>query len=41
MTSVVNWTRHALRQFNDMWTTATDPNAVDEAATRIEQTLTT
>ncbi len=41
MTYTVNWTRHALRQFQDMWTTATDPDAVDEAATRIGQTLTT
>ena len=41
MTFIVNWTRHALRQFQDMWTTATDPNAVDAAATRIDQTLST
>jgi hypothetical protein len=33
MNFVVTWTRHALRQFHDMWTTATDPDAVDEAAT--------
>jgi hypothetical protein len=41
MNYIVTWTRHALRQFHDMWTTATDPDAVDAAATRIDQTLTT
>ena len=41
MNSVVNWTRPALRQFLDLWTSATDPDAVDAAATRIDQTLST
>jgi hypothetical protein len=41
MNFLVTWTRYALRQFHDMWTTATDPDAVDAAATRINQTLTT
>lgn len=41
MTYHVTWTRHALRQFHDMWTPATDPDAVDAAATRIDQLLAT
>ncbi len=41
MNFTVTWTRPALRQFQDMWTTATDPDAVDAAATRIDQTLAT
>lgn len=39
MNYVVTWTRPALRQFLDLWTSATDPDAVDAAATRIDQTL--
>jgi hypothetical protein len=39
MNYTVSWTRYALRQFHDLWTTATDPDAVDAAATRIDQTL--
>ncbi|QJW95647.1 hypothetical protein [Frigoriglobus tundricola] len=39
MNSTVTWTRAALRQFLDLWTTATDPDAVDAAALRIDQTL--
>ncbi|MBM3978905.1 MAG: hypothetical protein FJ304_01210 [Planctomycetes bacterium] len=41
MTFIVNWTRAALRELLDLWTTATDPDAVDVAATRIEVTLAT
>ena len=37
----VTWTRAALRQLLDLWTTATDPDAVDAAALRIDQTLST
>jgi hypothetical protein len=40
MNYTVTWTRYALRQFHDLWTTATDPDAVDAAATRIQQSLT-
>jgi hypothetical protein len=41
MNYTVTWTRHALRQFLDLWTAATDPDAVDAAASRIDHTLTT
>ncbi len=41
MIFIVTWTRHALRQFHDMWTTATDPDAVDDAVTRIDHAPTT
>lgn len=41
MNYLVNWTRPALRQFLDLWTSATDPDAVDAAATRIDQVLST
>ena len=41
MNFTVTWTRHTLRQLLDLWTTATDPDAVDDAATRIEVALTT
>ncbi len=41
MTFVVTWTRKALRQYIDLWTTATDPDAVDAASLRIDQTLST
>lgn len=37
MNYTVTWTRHALRQLHNMWTTATDPDAVDAAATRIDK----
>lgn len=39
MTYAVIWTRPALQQFLDLWTSAADPDAVDAAATRIDQTL--
>lgn len=29
MNYTVTWTRYALRQLHDLWTTATDPDAVD------------
>jgi hypothetical protein len=41
MNYTVVWTRAALAQLNDMWTQATDPDAVDSAATRVAQTLAT
>jgi plasmid stabilization system protein ParE len=41
MNFTVTWTRAALRQFLDLWTGATDPDAVDAAALRIDQTLST
>lgn len=41
MNYTVVWTRAALRQLNDVWTSTTDPDAVDEAATRVAQTLAT
>lgn len=41
MNYTVSWTRYALRQFLNLWTSATDPDAVDAAATRIDQTLAT
>jgi len=39
MNFVVTWTRPALQQFLHLWTTATDPDAIDAAAVRIDQTL--
>ncbi len=41
MNFIVTWTRQALRQYLDLWTTATDPDAVDAASLRIDQTLAT
>jgi hypothetical protein len=39
MSYVVTWTRAALAQLMNLMTTATDPDAVDDAASRIDQTL--
>ncbi len=39
MMFTVTWTRHALQQYLALWTTATDPDAVDAASLRIDQTL--
>lgn len=39
MNFTVTWTRRALREFLDLWTSATDPDAVDAAAVRIDQML--
>jgi plasmid stabilization system protein ParE len=41
MNYTVVWTRAALRQLNNLWTQAIDPDQVDEAATRVAQTLAT
>jgi hypothetical protein len=41
MTFTVTWTRHALRQYLALWTAATDPDVVDAASLRIDQTLST
>jgi hypothetical protein len=41
MNFTVTWTRAALRQFLDLWMAATDPDAVDAASLRIDQTLAT
>ena len=41
MNFTVTWTREALRQLLDLWTSATDPDAVDAATLRIDHTLST
>ncbi|WP_439627172.1 hypothetical protein [Gemmata sp.] len=39
MKFIVNWTRAALARYLDLLTSATDPDAVDAASLRIDQTL--